>query len=32
MTRFHILSVYYLVVLYSFRNSCGDSDSEGCGH
>ncbi|MPC64651.1 hypothetical protein E2C01_058769 [Portunus trituberculatus] len=24
MTRFHIYSGYYLVILYSFRNSCGD--------
>ncbi|MPC92840.1 hypothetical protein E2C01_087950 [Portunus trituberculatus] len=24
MTRSHINSAYYLVVLYSFRNLCGD--------
>ncbi|MPC41186.1 hypothetical protein E2C01_034772 [Portunus trituberculatus] len=24
MTRFHIHSAYYLVILHSFRNSCGD--------
>ncbi|MPC20266.1 hypothetical protein E2C01_013204 [Portunus trituberculatus] len=24
ITRFHIHSGYYLVILYSFRNSCGD--------
>ncbi|MPC56348.1 hypothetical protein E2C01_050305 [Portunus trituberculatus] len=24
MTHFHIHSVYYLVILYSFRNSCGE--------
>ncbi|MPC20069.1 LIM homeobox transcription factor 1-beta [Portunus trituberculatus] len=24
MTRFHIHSAYYLVILYSFRNLCGD--------
>ncbi|MPC78436.1 hypothetical protein E2C01_072922 [Portunus trituberculatus] len=23
MTRFHIHSTYYLVILHSFRNSCG---------
>ncbi|MPC31599.1 hypothetical protein E2C01_024893 [Portunus trituberculatus] len=23
MTRFHIRSAYYLMILYSFRNSCG---------
>ncbi|MPC72165.1 hypothetical protein E2C01_066459 [Portunus trituberculatus] len=23
MTRFHIHSAYYLVILYSFRNLCG---------
>ncbi|MPC50926.1 hypothetical protein E2C01_044759 [Portunus trituberculatus] len=23
MMRFHIYSGYYLMVLYSFRNSCG---------
>ncbi|MPC69670.1 hypothetical protein E2C01_063900 [Portunus trituberculatus] len=23
MTHFHIPSAYYLVILYSFRNSCG---------
>ncbi|MPC10050.1 hypothetical protein E2C01_002676 [Portunus trituberculatus] len=23
MTRFHIHSSYYLVILHSFRNSCG---------
>ncbi|MPC61703.1 hypothetical protein E2C01_055777 [Portunus trituberculatus] len=23
MTRFHINSGYYLVILYNFRNSCG---------
>ncbi|MPC68805.1 hypothetical protein E2C01_063015 [Portunus trituberculatus] len=22
MTRFHILSAYYLVISYTFRNSC----------
>ncbi|MPC53905.1 hypothetical protein E2C01_047808 [Portunus trituberculatus] len=24
MARFHIHSGYYLVILYSFRNLCGD--------
>ncbi|MPC65087.1 hypothetical protein E2C01_059213 [Portunus trituberculatus] len=31
-TRFNIHSVYYLLILYSFRNVCGDSNSEDCGH
>ncbi|MPC36310.1 hypothetical protein E2C01_029764 [Portunus trituberculatus] len=32
MTHFHIHSGYYLVILYSFRNTCGDCNSEDCGH
>ncbi|MPC23244.1 hypothetical protein E2C01_016283 [Portunus trituberculatus] len=28
MTRFHIYSAYYLVILFSFKNLCGDENSE----
>ncbi|MPC43234.1 hypothetical protein E2C01_036874 [Portunus trituberculatus] len=31
MTRFPIHSAYYLLILYSFRNLCGDENSEDCG-
>ncbi|MPC20202.1 hypothetical protein E2C01_013136 [Portunus trituberculatus] len=27
MTRFHIHSVYYLAIFFSFRNLCGDQSS-----
>ncbi|MPC55115.1 hypothetical protein E2C01_049049 [Portunus trituberculatus] len=32
MTLFHIYSPYYSVILYSFRNSQGDLNSDNCGH
>ncbi|MPC37386.1 hypothetical protein E2C01_030861 [Portunus trituberculatus] len=31
-TRIHIHSGYCLVVLYSFRNLCGDKNSEDSGY
>ncbi|MPC69510.1 hypothetical protein E2C01_063736 [Portunus trituberculatus] len=32
VTRFLIYSAYYLVILYSFRNLCGYSNSENSSH
>ena len=31
-TQFHIHSAYYLSILYSFRNSCGNCNSTDSGH
>ena len=31
-THFHVYSAYYLLILYSFRNSCGGWNSTDSGH